>query len=354
MLDWLTLRLPYASSTDDGRDLAMRCESIGDRIMRFCPRTSEIRWESSAWDSVRSDSHQVSIRSGSDALWLQGSPARAVGDGDAVFGPPGGQSVAEGMRAMVRHASRALGFLLPSDPARWIVSRVDCTVHLLLSDLASVRVALSVLRGVEGGRYRVSQQAGDTVYWSHRSRRKAGKAYAKGPQLRYQMRQQSYAGRPYTDQELDFADRLLRLELRLGAQYLRELKLKTGHDVIEWTSSDIDFAAWSYFSRMLGDTEMTQVNDVEQSIRRVVGRDGAPITDGTARAALGTWGLISSFGWERAKTMVSRPTWYRHMSVLHAAGLSDADISAGRIVELRARRLCEAQRVSSWSDLRAA
>lgn len=348
MLDWLTIRLPYTALSEQVLKVV---EGHGDRIMRYCPRTGDLRWESSAWDSIRSDSHQVLARLGSDALHLQGSPARAMGDADAVFGPQPPPTPADGARAMIRHVSRALGTILPADPRLWVCSRMDCTVHLQLASLADVRVALSLLRGVEGGRYRVSQQSGDTVYWSHRSRLRAGKAYAKGPHLRWMQKQPNYSGRRYSDGELDAADCLLRLECRLGAQYWRERAEKPW---CEWSAADVDAAAWAYFDRMLGDTEMTHVNDIESAIRGVIDRNGEPITEGKARAALGTWGLIGAFGWERAKVMVSKPTWYRHMAVLRAAGLSDADISAGRVIELRALRLSEARRVFSWSDLRAA
>ncbi|MFO1357856.1 phage/plasmid replication protein [Plasticicumulans sp.] len=348
MLDWLTIRVPYTALSDD---VLRVVEAHGDRIMRYCPRTGALRWESAAWDTIRSDSHQVLARLGSDALHVQGSPARAVGDADAVFGPQPPQSPPEGARAMVRHVSRALGVILPQDPRLWVCSRMDCTVHLALGSLADVRVALSLLRGVEGGRYRVSQQAGDTVYWSHRSRLRAGKAYAKGPHLRWMQKQANYSGREYSASELEAADCLLRLECRLGAQYWRE---RAETPWCEWSASDVDAAAWAYFDRMLGDTEMAHVTDIEAAIRKVIAKNGEPITEGTARAALGTWGLISSFGWERAKTMVSKRTWYRHLGILRDAGLSDADISAGRVIELRALRLSEARRVFSWSDLRAA
>lgn len=126
MLDWLTLSLPYTAMPAGLADQVMR---MGDRIARYCARTGALRWESSAWDSVRSDSHQVACRAGSDALHLQGSPARALGDGDAVFGVPGA-GAAEGARAMIRHVSRALEILLPADLSSWKCSRMDCTVHL--------------------------------------------------------------------------------------------------------------------------------------------------------------------------------------------------------------------------------
>ena len=76
---------------------------------------------------------------------------------------------------MVAFASTHLGIWLPDHPEVWIVSRADITQNIMLDSLSDVRVALRYLRECEGGRYRVSQQAGDTVYWSHRSRLRKGR-----------------------------------------------------------------------------------------------------------------------------------------------------------------------------------
>lgn len=347
MLDWLTASLPFSALPEQ---VWQHLSTIGDRIMRYCPRSNEVKWESPAWDSVRSDSHQIAFRVGSDAIHIQGSPCRVVGDGDAVFGPVDGLRPADGLRAMVRHACKVLSVILPLDPSLWRVSRMDCTVHLLFDDLPSVRVALAHLRNLEGGRYRVSQQAGDTVYWNHSSRRKAAKAYAKGPHLSYLMRRKDYTGRQYSESEIALANRLLRLELRLGSQFWNEQNKVSPW--FEMSAADVDAAAWVHFDKLLGDASVIHVSDLEASLRSVT-VNGESLTDGAVRSALGLWGLIGSFGWERAREMTPRTTWYRNLKFLRLAGLSDLDISSGRIVELRAERLCCARRVTSWSELRA-
>ena len=83
LLDWVTARVPLTLFGDT--DLA-RLLDLGDRIRRFDPKTGAVVWETQAWDSMRSDSHHLSYRVGVDALFMQGSPARVIGDGDAVFG----------------------------------------------------------------------------------------------------------------------------------------------------------------------------------------------------------------------------------------------------------------------------
>jgi hypothetical protein len=76
-------------------------------------------------------------------------------------------------------------------------------------------------------------------------------------------------------------------------------------------------------------------------------------TEGQAKAAIGCWALIKAYGWEKAREMSgSKCTWYRNLKVLRAAGLSDADLSAGNVVPFR-RPLIQCQQVESWDELMA-
>lgn len=339
MIDWVTIRVPYEKLSDHARAV---CLTIGDRITRYCPQTGDERWTSAAWDSIRSDSHQIALKAGGAELWIQGSPARVIGRGDAVFGA--GASAALDLRGcadhMIRWVAAHLGTDLPG-PEAWILSRIDVTENLALSSLAEVRQALSILRECEGGRYRVSQQAGDTVYWSHRSKHRAGKAYAKGPHLTYMMKKPDYTGCDYTAQEIADANRLLRLELKLGRAWFERhdwLTLKPEELKAEWSS---------YFERMIGDADMTGEDELKERVFQVAK------TEGQAKAALGLWALIQSRGWEAARELQSRPTWYRNLKILRAAGLGDADLAKGQVVPIR-KRIIEAQAVTSWAQLHAA
>lgn len=73
-------------------------------------------------------------------------------------------------------------------------------------------------------------------------------------------------------------------------------------------------------------------------------------TEGQGKAAARTWAVIQSVGWQAAKDSMPKRTWYRHLKIIKAAGFSDADISAGRVVNLRRPLLL--QPVSSWDELR--
>jgi len=340
LIDWITAYLPM---TAIDRDHWENLRLLTDRIMRYCPKTGDQRWESSAWDSIRSDSHQIAFKVGSDCIWIQGSPARVCGSGDAVFGEGASAALdlAGCLKRMIAFVSQQIEIPLNTSPDLWHVSRIDVTGNLILDDLPAVRVALRTLRECEGGRYRVSQQAGDTVYWSHKSRLRAGKAYAKGPHLDYMAKQKDYSGRAYTDHEKQLASRLLRLELRLGAQWIRERSGKKWHEL---TATDLIHEWNDYFQRMIGHADMKTDDDVKTRIF------AAADTEGQAKVAFACYSIIQTQGWQQAREMYLANTWYRHLRILRAAGLGDADISAGKVVQLR-RKVLECQVVQSWAHL---
>lgn len=342
LIDWVSA---YVDCERIAPEVWAVLETLNDRIQRICTRTGEIKYTTAAWDSIRSDSHQLAVQVTGSVLRMQGSPARVIADGDTVFSA--GASRALDLRAcveiMARHVAQVAGVDLGILPEAWRVTRVDVTGNLLLGDLAEVRQALAVLRSCEGGRYRVSQVAGDTVYWGGRSPHKRGKAYAKGPHLRYLMRQKTYTGRQYSASELIAADRLLRLELTLGRKFWKQ----QAGGWLDFTGMQLAKAWDAYFGKMVGDAEMKTGDDLKARCIAV-----AP-TEGQGRAAYGLWLLIAAEGWEAARDATAPRTWYRNLKILRDAGLGDADLSMGQVVVLR-RRVLDAQLVEDWADLRAA
>ena len=341
LIDWVTARIGLDCLSDEARQAVALW---GDRMVRYCPRSGEVRYESSAWDSVRSDSHQIAMRVTGD-LWVQGSPARVCGDGDTVFGsgPSSALDLLGCVRRIVAFVEGMFSVRLP-DAVNWNVSRLDVTASVAFPDLSEVRQGLSVLRGTEGGRYRVSQKAGDTVYHGGRSKLRRGKAYAKGPHLEYAQKQPGYSGRIYSDAEIADANKLMRLEVTLGREWFRR--------VGEWHAVTPErlVQEWeSFYGRMLGGVEVMESNIVERVHAVAIGDDGKP-KPRQAIAALACWHIIQQMGWERAKAMHSKSAWYRHLQLLHAAGLGDADISQGNVVVLRRVQL-HAARVDSWAEL---
>ncbi len=343
LIDWITATLHFRNLSDETLD---RLRGLGGRIIKV-DSEGRLEWETSAWESVRSDSHQVAFQVGATEIRIQGSPARIVGDGCTVFGA--GPSAAldlvgcvDRMRAFV---GDVIGVPLTVPSKGWQVTRVDVTENLVLDSLESVREALKVLRGVDQGRLKVSQQAGDTVYWSHRSRYKSGKAYAKGPHLRYLLRRKTYTGRDYSESELQAAEKLLRFELSLKRDYWRK------QCEVEWyqmSPDDLKQEWQNYFGNMLDGQELPEDGILERL------QEVAP-TDGQARSAYGMWLLIQAEGWEKARNATTKSTWYRNIKLLHKIGLNDVALSTGNVILFKRRNVpvMELETVDNWGQLLA-
>lgn len=341
MIDWISIATPLESFPERYWELL---KAQNDRIIRFNPVSGDQKYETVAWDSIRSDSHSISACVSSQVR-VQGSPARIIADGDTVFSS--GASAAEDLAGCVtRMANFYLGHLgIGFRPAlsAWKVTRIDVTRNLMLDSLAEVRQALAWLRNAEGGRYRVNQQAGDTVYWNKNSTYKKAKAYAKGPHLLYQGKQKDFRGREYSGSELSLASQLLRLELTLFRRYW-EKNLNISH----WWEITPEILAdeWhKYFNALIGQTVMND-EQLKTNIFAVAK------TPGQGKAAYLMWYAIKSMGWELAKETQTTSTWYRNIKILKDAGLKVTDIGNVKIIPFRVQKLVVGQQVHSWAQLR--
>jgi II/X family phage/plasmid replication protein len=273
-----------------------------------------------------------------DAITIQGSPARAMSGRDNTFGS---SDVVECARAMARVAELGSGVRFGDHFETWTVSRVDVTESYDLGALSAVRQGLLSLRHAEGGRYQL-RTAAESVYWGTRSALRSGKAYAKGPHLRHLANGGKVA---LTERELALADRLLRLELSLRAQYWRERAEKPWY---EHTAEDWSRLHADYFEPLVGTCEITEMDDLRDRLLSVAK------TPGLAQAAWRTWALVRSHGAEQAKANMSVATWKRHRALLFKAGLSWADLQAGNVVPLRRKPIFLGQPTRSWEELRQA
>jgi II/X family phage/plasmid replication protein len=340
LIDWITAKLDEKFLNEEQTRIL---RSRADRIIRISASTGEQVYETQAWDSIRSDSHSITIRMSSDCLFVCGSPARVIGDGDAVFssGVCSKLDLRGCLDAVIKFVSIQTGVFLPCSD-NWKVTRIDVTDNLLLDSQQQVIEALDILNRTDGGRYKVSNKAGNSIYWGSKSRRYKGKAYAKGEHLTYMMALKGYDGKRYSFDEIEAANKLLRLELTIGAQTMRELSHWS-----DLTPMDLALEHSRYFDRMIGDTNMTSVSKLQEKLQEI-----CP-TSGQAKSAFMLFTYIRAHGFKKAKSDTSSSTFYRNQRYLKLAGLADSDISTGEIVALR-RRVLECSSVNSWSDLMAA
>lgn len=330
LIDWMTLSTD-ASLLDP--QTVMKIMGGQDKIMRISPEGA-VKWVMPCRANIRSDSHQITVRIGSH-LDIQGSPARTKGTRDNIFGEA---NPVNAFLDMVRFLSNTLEVSLPYNPTCWRLTRMDITGNFDLGSLANVRQALNYLRHVEGGRYQVKTEV-ETVYWSKSSRLRAGKAYAKGPHMRY-LAKKGHAD--LTPDQLSLVDRLLRLELRLGNQFWRE---RSNHPWYEWSSKQLYEQFTAYFGQFIGKVEVVEVDDLLDKLMKV-----AP-TPGLAKAAYRTWALIQSHGLEKTRELMAKATWHRHKRLLQDCGVSWADFHHRALVPFRRKTIVLSDPVQSWEDL---
>lgn len=342
LIDWLTLRHPLDDSIG-----SFVYQKVKDCLgLTFCTNADgSVRWKKNSLDidKLRSDSLGLywSITCDGDSqqyLTVGASPSSLEFGGVNVFGS---MDIEYGAQVLLKHAQKALSAILPPFP-HWQCRRVDVTCNYDMGNPAQVKQALRLLLATDAPRRRTNsdRKGGDTVYWNSSSDLRLGKAYHKGAHLRKQVR----AGDCECPEELlDKADNLLRLELKLGSRWFRRLE-KSWHCL---TEAELIAEHADFFCALLG--QGLEVKDMGTLLQELV--KVCP-TEGRALAAHRTFALIQSVGYTQTKHSMSPRTFRDHCSFLRAAGISSAELCAGKIIELRTRRLIVAEPVRWWDDIK--
>lgn len=341
MIDWLTLRFPL-KGLDSEIEKRFRC-ALG--MVTCVDADGVVQWKKPFLDIdwLRSDTQglcwSVSRDGEQEYLTIGASPA-GLEHGNNVFGS---DDIRHCAGVLVSKASIALAAVLPA-PALWSCRRVDVTENYLFSSGREVKQWLRVMLGTDSGRHKGSSGEGDTVLWNKGSDLRKGKAYHKGPQLQYLNKRGKVE---IEDWQIEVSDRLGRLELTLGSRWFRRFK-EQGGDWWHLTGDDLANEHGSYFGRMWGSgkVEVMDMGRLLEELEKV-----AP-TKGYALAAHRTWALLKTVGFDQTKASMPPSTWFRHLSYLRAAGLSDADLCHGQVIPFARRELVLSQPVRSWDELR--
>lgn len=360
LIDWLTLRLPVRQLPPILQDrLFEHLDSVAAFVLDRAGQPKEIRWETKRlnFDALRSDAPGLyfTVTYVGNVAWfyLGASPASLTGDCN-VFGS---LDICAGAEALIDRARKSFScFLAPAE--EWELVRMDITGNYGLPDAANVKTALRTLLQTDSARRKATSAkgGGDTVLWSPTSDRFAGKAYHKGPHLRYLQEKEQIDLPPHL---LDLADRLLRLEMRVGSRFFRELQMRgcKRHGALQgrhWTTfTPADLAAMhrDFFGPLVDGVEVRDMGRVE-SIKLIAAANG--ITESQAKSAYGTYRAIKDSGLDEVRASMSERTFYRHKKYLLTAGYSDADLCMGNVVQFRPIRIVLAQPVTCWDDLKKA
>ena len=333
MIDWLTLKLDAERFPPGLRE---RLQGLHHRLVAIS-KDGEIMWDAPMREVIRSDSHQVTVHLG-HGLEISGSPARVLYSSN-VFGK--GCPV-ECAKDMLQFVSRVIGVTaLPQVVQQWRVTRWDLTQNYDLGSAAEVRQALSYLRLAEGGHLQV-RTASESVYWGAGSRLRSGKAYHKGPHVRYQVKRNQVvmdAG------DVSLCDRLLRLELSHRSQWFRE---RAGKAWFEFSEAELEVMHREYFGQVIGKIEVVEMDRLRDEFMRLAR------TPGRGLAAYDTWCRVRIQGVREVQDSMTRSRWYEHKQVMFAAGLTWADLRSGNVVPLRRRTIELGRPVRTWDELRRA
>lgn len=342
MIDWLTLILDASLLGDAARHF---CLTNTDRIQRINPVTGEVRWETFVRETIRSDSHQVTIHFGA-TLTIQGSPSR-IKNCNNVFGS---LDIRQCATDMIDFCCAHLGVLIPRRLEVWRCSKIDVTQNYDLGSLAQVQQSIDAFKHVRVGRQKTSTED-TTVMWGKGSTLHMGKIYAKGPHARKMMTAKSAV---YTEDQLRKADRLLRVEYSIRRLMIRRLK-EGGLEWYQLTPEKLLAFHADYFSKFISDVEVADMDNVLDLLLANVGSDSGQVkTEGQAHAAYDCYCRCRNMGFQVAKSSFPSSSWSRHLKNLSTVGIGPADLQSTNIVPLRRRQVVLDQPVSSWDDIKLA
>lgn len=354
MIDWLTLRLDLALLPEP---VVRHLQSLNSMIFKVNAQTGDIDWQAYAWESVRSDTHQVCFKVGCE-LHIQGSPAR-IGLPNNAFGSLDIQYCAN---KMIRFAESYLsglpgcrteqGVTRSGGPCvvqlpgleHWICSRIDVTRNYLMQSEAEARQALEYLKQAPEGKQKHSFES-NGFYVGKRSNLHRGKIYLKGQDAKRCKR----AGRAeYTDLQLIKSQRILRSEYTIARGKIKRLLKDQNLNWHQMTPAILLKLHDSYFRDYFSDIEVTDMSTVYERLLAV-----AP-TEGQARAAYDCYTRIRMTGYEQAKITFTKTTWYRNIQHLKAAGFKRADLNMINVVPLQKRAIKVSEPLRHWDDIRIA
>ncbi|HTF85337.1 MAG TPA: phage/plasmid replication protein, II/X family [Cellvibrio sp.] len=341
MIDWLTCRLDGALLAENVRE---EIKSNTSRILKI-DASGNLEWEAAGREVIKSDSHQVVVRFGTH-LEIMGSPAR-VSSGHNVFGK---LDIVECWRDMIIFVQRHYGIIFPLKKDEWKITRIDVTQNYDMGSLENVYQAIEALKVSKAGRQEASPYA-HGVIWGKGSKYYNGKGYAKGTDLRRNVKR----GKAFcTEEQLVLADRILRLEYSIRRQRMDEI---AGMGVKWWMLKPEWLVAEhaKYFDKFLSTLEVAEVDAIFEKIMSCVGEGPDKIkSHSQAQQAYDCYLRCKTVGRHKAMATYKRSTWYHHLKNLRLAGIKQIDLQLNNVVTLKARRLVLDQPVSCWADIKTA
>jgi II/X family phage/plasmid replication protein len=311
MIDWLTMEIPLRHTTPINGGEVVSIDPFGNLEWRTLKRTT-VTGSHEMNLQVRTCTHTPDYCS---HLSISGNPAKFL-QGHNLWGSDDIHGLAI---ATCERVASLLGIdVHPDDYAQWIagaikLTRVDVTQMFELRNQAEV---LSWIRAAEQTAYmshrgRGRLIGGTTLTFGEKSRRRRLKAYAKGLEVRKNIKAQPAIRE--LSHALEYADRCLRVELELKAMELKRIGLDT---IASWSTDDgvpCEAVTAALLREELGNMTMTTTAslapDVMQNLRPAL------------RMAVQAW----ESGADLRETL-PRPTFYKYRKELLPFGIDIATL----------------------------
>lgn len=336
MIDWLTLKICVSVLPEN---VIRKLQAQSSKLFKINCLTGEVEWETHCHESIRSDTHQICFRIGTD-LSIQGSPAR-IGLLNNAFGS---LDIVYCANKMIQFAVDQLDIELLPPLKAWRCTRIDVTRNYSMQSGAEARQALSYLKQSPESRQKHSFES-NGLYIGKGSTLHKGKIYLKGQDAK---RNKRMGKAVYTESQLELSERLLRAELTLARHSIKRLKENKSIDWYDLNPDKLLALHEAYFKDYFSEIEVTDMSDIKERLLK-----NSP-TEGQANSAYDCYFRIRTLGYDQAKDSYTKTSWYRHIKNLKAAGFKRADLVQINVIPLQKRAIHVNEPVKNWDEIRVA
>ena len=300
MIDWLTFVIDHLHTPlPAGRVLKLTAEG---EIEYDIPQRMEVEgsYDSNMW--IRSQGGDGTGTA--TQLYLHGNPAKFLQGHNIIGSDDVNVLAANTLKQIAERTGLCLDLATAkAEKGDYSVKRIDITRSYQFNTKEEVQAAISAIAIKSRSRMGRAQTSGGTVYHGKNSRRHTMKFYAKGEELsagkKHRLPDQLQATPLH-----EFAETLLRVELTLRSNELRDLNLTSGYD---FTPKVVRRLYDEYFGRIEMTPQATIPSDELVALPRAI------------RSTYLMWKNACD-----VRTTMSKPTFYRHRNELLGFGIDIA------------------------------
>ncbi len=342
MIDKLTLRCSFKRfELEKSLRFGLSLKHLGIPLEQSLNRDGEVINTRHSWESIPSNFSGMAFKvfdfrdTKLDDFYIEikASPAKLM-YGQNIYGSSD----------FVECAFFMIDFLYKSYPElakhlvfeSWTLENIDATYFSRADSNTEAMQFINALSNVSHGQTKSRTGYNGTAYFGQKnSRLKKIKVYAKHPETLEILKKNPDIEAVIDEQLLEFAVGMIRWEVTLHRRYMERKGLSCKlSDLIENNSLSKEnlIKLWSdatkgLFKSLEGkEMKIANNNEVKELLRVKFSKTGktGKVSYSAADSAFMTYEFLKIKGWLGTKESLSKPTFYRHISMLTEAGLSRA------------------------------